>query len=293
MNSKKKSKAKKWITISILMIIVVGIGAALLMRPVSTNYDSVNAEIGDITTYYSFSGNVETKDRETILSEKVMQISEINVEEGDIVEEGDVLMKTTTGDEIKAKTSGEIVNLNVKENAQLMTGIQLLEIVDYNDLEINVKVDEYDISAIEIGKETTVTLGAIDKEIIGKVSSMSKEGQVLNGITFFVATIDLEPDDSLRIGMSAEVKLISEQVNGAVILPMTAIQFDTNNNPYVLQKDENDAIIETKITTGINDGSTVEITSGISNGDIIYIPSSVQTTGGMGFGGNGAAAGSF
>ena len=65
---------------------------------------------------------------------------------------------------------------------------------------------------------------------------MSKEGQIVNGVTFFTATIDLEKDDSVKIGMSAEVKLVNSNATGVVTLPMKAIQFDDNNSPYVLKK---------------------------------------------------------
>jgi HlyD family secretion protein len=255
------------------------------MRPKRTQYESVDATIRDITTYYSFSGNVETKSRQTILSEKVMQISEIKVEEGDLVEEDDVLMRTTTGDTIKAKISGEIVNLNVEENAQVMAGITLLEIVDYKDLEVTVKVDEYDLSAIAIGKKASVTIGAIEKEVNGKISSMSKEGQVLNGVTFFRATIDLESDKRVRVGMSAEAKLINTQAVDVVTLPMKVIQFDSSNHPFVYQKAKDGSIKETQITTGINDSTFVEIKNGLSKGDTILFPSAVATTDTMRFGG--------
>jgi HlyD family secretion protein len=90
-----------------------------------------------------------------------MQVSEIKVKEGDMVKEDAVLIKTTAGDEIKSKISGEVVNINVEENAQVMAGINLLEIVDYNNLEIKVKVDEYDIASLEKGKESTVKIGDI------------------------------------------------------------------------------------------------------------------------------------
>ena len=299
MSAKKRSKTKKWVTISIIMIAVVGIAAYFLTRPARTSYESADAKTGDITTYYSFSGNVDTKNRQTVMSEKVMQVSKIKVKEGDTVKEGAVLITTTTGDEIKSKISGEIVNLNVEENAQVMGGIKLLEIVDYNNLEINVKVDEYDIVALEKGKETTVKIGAINKEIKGKISNISKEGQIVNGITFFPASIDLEQDDSLKIGMSAEVKLVSNQVAGVVTLPMKAIQFGSDNKPYVLKKgaNEKDAAIKTEITTGINDGTTVEVKSGVSSGETILYTSAVKAasasligargnTGSVGGGGN-------
>ncbi|HEY5585556.1 MAG TPA: HlyD family efflux transporter periplasmic adaptor subunit [Ruminiclostridium sp.] len=286
MRRKRKSKALKWIAITIITIAVVGIAATLLMRPKPTNYESVDAENGDITTYYSFSGNVETKNRQTIISEKVMQISGINVKDGEMVKESAVLIKTTAGDEILAKISGEVVNVNVEENAQVMAGTKLLEIVDYNNLEVNVKVDEYDITALEKGKEATVKIGAINKEIKGKISSMSKEGQIVNGVTYFTATIDLEKDSSLKIGLSAEVKIISSKATGVITLPMEAIAFDNNNKAYVLKKGENGAAVKTEITTGINDGTTVEVKSGVIKGEaILYTKAKAPATGGMGFSG--------
>ena len=284
MSAKRNSKKKKLIVISIITIAVVGIAVTLLMRPKTTSYESVDAKMGDITNYYSFSGNVETKNRQTVMSEKVMQISKINVNEGDLVEVGDVLFTTTTGEQIKSKISGEVMNLTATENAQVMAGTKLLEIVDYNNLEIKVKVDEYDIAALANGKETSVKIGAINKDIKGVISSMSKEGQIVNGVTFFTATIDLEKDDSVKIGMSAEVRLINSNATGVVTLPMKAIQFDDNNNPYVLKKGEKNAAVKTEITTGINDGTTVEVKSGVSSEETILYTKATKaaTTTGMG-----------
>ncbi len=269
MCAKRKSKKKKWFAIVIITIIAVGAAAAFLRQTASISYEEVVAKTGDITTYYTFSGNVDTKNRQNVTSQKVMQVSEIRVKEGEKVTEGTVLIKTTIGDEIKAKISGEIANLNLEENDQVMAGIKLLEIVDYDNLEIQVKVDEYDLAALEKGKETTVTIGALNKEIKGKISSMSREGQIVNGVTFFQAIIDLEKDESIRIGMSAEVKLISNHVSEVVTLPMKAIQFDDNNKPYVLKRDDKNAVVQTGITTGINDGTIVQVKSGVVSGETI------------------------
>lgn len=282
MNTKRKSKKKKIIVTSIVIIAIAAIAASIFMRPARTSYESVDAKIGDITNYYSFTGNVETKNRQTVTSEKVTQISTINVKEGDVIEADTVLYTTSTGEEVKSKIAGEVVNINIEENSQVMGGVKLLEIVDYNNLEIKVKVDEYDIASLEQGKETTVKIGAINKDIKGTVSSMSKEGQIVNGVTFFTATIDLEKDESVKIGMSAEAKVINGNVQGVVTLPMKAIQFDDNNNAYVLKKGEKNAAIKTEITTGINDGTTVEVKSGVTSGEtILYIKAAATTSKGM------------
>lgn len=282
MNAKRKAKSKRWIVYCVIAVAIVFAAVFVLKRPVNASYDSVNAKTGDITTYYSFSGNIETKNRQNVMAEKIMQISEIKVKEGDAVNEGDVLIKTTAGDQIKSKINGEVVNLNVEENQQVMAGTDLMDVVDYNNLDINVKVDEYDISALEKGKEATVKIGAINKEFNGVISSMSKEGQIVNGVTFFTATVDLEKDESIKIGMSAEVKVISDMVKGVVTLPMSSIQFDDNNNPYVYKKDEKGTVVKAEITTGINDGTNVEIKSGVSDGETIYYPKPAAS-GVMGF----------
>lgn len=284
-NKKKKSKHMNWIIFCIIAVIIAVVFFTIFMKPKGTNYETIQAKTGDITTYYSFSGNVETKNRQTVLSEKLMQISTLNVQEGDKVEEGDVLIETSTGDELKAEIDGVVTNVNTEENAQVMAGVKLLEIVDNNNLKINVKVDEYDISALKVGEKTTVKIGAIDKEITGKIKSISEEGQTVNGVTYFTATIDLKKDSSVKIGMSAEVKLISDQVSDVVTLPMSVIQFDENNNPYVFKADEKDSPVKVEITTGINDGVSVEVTSGISNGETILYPKSSTTSSGMSFGG--------
>ncbi|MDT3424861.1 HlyD family secretion protein [Paenibacillus forsythiae] len=284
MGTRRKSKTGKWLVISIIVIAAVIIAGVFLKRPAAASYESVTAQKGDITTYYSFSGNVETKNRQTVMAEKILQISDMKVKEGDTVSEGEVLLTTTAGDEIKSKINGEIVKINMEDNAQVMAGTALLDIVDYNNLELNVKVDEYDIQALAAGKETIVKIGAINKELTGKISSISKEGQVMNGITFFIATIDLAKDQDLRIGMTAEVKAISSKATGVVTLPMTAIQFDDSNQPYVLKEDQNGAEVKTEITTGINDGTNVEVKSGVADGETILYKKAAGASTGVGFG---------
>lgn len=284
MSAKKKSRVKKWIVFGIVILAAAALVIGAILRPRPSVYESVTAETGDITTYYSFSGNVETKNRQTVLAEKVMQLDELKVKEGDTVKEGAVLFTTTAGDEVAAKIDGEITNLKAEENGSYMAGVTLMEIVDYNHLEISVKADEYDVSALEAGKQATAYIGALDKELTGTISSISKEGQVVNGVTYFTAALDLPQDDRLRVGMSAEVKLVSDSVTGAVTLPMAAIQFDDSNRPYVFKADEKGNPVKFDITVGINDGTTAEIQSGVADGDTILYKkaSSVPGYGPMG-----------
>lgn len=285
--SSKRKKSKKRIIIlwAVIAIIAISATAAVLLRPKTDTYQTLEAKTGSINSYYSFSGNVEAKNRQTVVSEKVMQISEIKVKEGDQVKDGDVLFTTTTNDEIKAEMDGEVSSINVEENAQVMAGITLMEIVDYDHLKINVKVDEYNLTALKTGKKVTVYVGAIDKELKGTIKSIAKEGQVVNGVTYFTADIDLNKNSSVKVGMSAEVKLVGDSAEDVVTLPMSVIQFDENNQPYVYLENDKGDIVRSDIKTGINDGTTVEVKSGIKSGDTVYYKETSSTSqSGMGFG---------
>lgn len=279
MSVKTKKKSKKKIVTGVIIVILVGVLIIpRLFKTSNSNYTEVIPTNGDITTYYSFSGSVEAKNKQSVLADRIMQIKNINVEVGQTVKKDDLLMETTTGEKIKTKIDGEISNIYVEENAQVMSGGKLMDIVDYSNLQLKVQVDEYDLKAIEKDKEAAVTIHAISKDVPGKIVEVSKEGTYLNGVTFFTAIISLEKDESVKVGMSAEAKVLNQSVKNAVTLPMSAISFDDSNNPYVFIKDGKGNAIRKDITIGISDGVTVEVKSGVTISDTILVANKESQT---------------
>lgn len=280
--SKKKSKAK---LLAWSLIIIAA--ALLLIRPLLAPQTFTGQEIkptrGNLTTFYSFSGSVEAKNRQTLFAEKALQIKEIKLEAGQTVKKDDVIMTTTFGEKIKAKIDGEISKIYVEENAQLMPGAKLVDIVDYSDLQINVKVDEYDLAAISKDKEASITIHALAKDVKGKIAEVSKEGTYMNGVTFFTATIALEPDSDIKVGMSAEAKVLDRSVENVLMLPVSAISFDASNKPFVELKAEK-GIRAAQLEIGLTDGINAEILAGISQEDTIIVNKTAQSRFTMGFG---------
>jgi len=104
------------------------------------------------------------------------------------------------------------------------------------------------------------------------VASVAREGTFVNGVTFFEAVILLEPDEGVRVGMSAEARVMNQSVQDVITLPMTALQFDSNNLPYVLIRTVKGPGQRRDLTLGINDGTIVEVKEGLSLEDIILVP---------------------
>lgn len=271
--TKQKKKGKKMIVLwTIGGLIAVGIISSVLFTPKGPGaFEKETAQTEDIITYYSFSGAVEAKTKKTINSEEVMQIKEVKVKVGDQVKDGDVLLVTKQGKKIKSTLNGEITKIHVEKNADVMAGVQLVDIVDYNVLQTKVKVDEYDLKYIAVGQEVNVAIHALEKEIKGTVSAVSKEAVNENGISYFTATIDLAKDDTVKVGMSTEAKILKQNASSVITLSMKAINFDSKNKSYVLIPSEEGAPTKKYIQTGINDGTIIEVKDGINAGDEVII----------------------
>jgi multidrug efflux pump subunit AcrA (membrane-fusion protein) len=274
MNTKHKKGKRKVVVWSVIVGVVVAmLAAAVLFSPKgSGGFEEEKAQTGTITTYYSFSGAVEAKSRQNIISKKEMHIVEVLVKEGDQVKKGDVLIKNSDGEEIKAEINGEVSKVYTKNDSHALQGSQLIDVVDFTNLQTNVKVDEYDLKYLEVGKEVNVTINALEKEITGTVSAISKEATNENGVSYFTATIDIAKDETIRVGMSAEAKILKQEAKEVTTITMKAVQFDSKNKPYVLLPAEKGTPEKKYIQTGINDGTSIEIKSGLEKGDVVMIP---------------------
>ena len=89
--SLKKSNKKKKIIIGVVCVLIVALIWGLKSRPKEEQYDEETAKTQDVTTYYSFSGNIESKDNQIVFSKNMLPIKKLYVKEGDSVKKGDVL----------------------------------------------------------------------------------------------------------------------------------------------------------------------------------------------------------
>lgn len=90
----QKNKGLKWI----LAIIVIAAIMVYILPKIRSSKEIIGDEIevksGDISTYYSFSGSIEAKNRQTVFADGAIQIKEFNVKVGDMVQKDDILYKT-------------------------------------------------------------------------------------------------------------------------------------------------------------------------------------------------------
>ncbi|MEG2377512.1 MAG: efflux RND transporter periplasmic adaptor subunit [Clostridia bacterium] len=182
-----------------------------------------------------------------------------------------------TESRVTAKIAGEITKIYADENTTVMAGSPVLDIVDYATLAAEVKVDEYDVSAIQAGKKVAVTISPLSRDIEGTVVRLTRETDSIKAISYFVAKIELPNDKDLLEGMSVEVRSKKASTEGAVTISMKALQFDNENKPYVDVMDKDKKITRRSVEIGINDGLSVEIKSGLKAGETVYMKKQIMT----------------
>ncbi len=179
-----------------------------------------------------------------------------------------------TSGEITAKIKGKVTEIYANENTMLAAGTPVLDIVDYDALNAVVKVDEYDLGAIEEGKTVRVLVSALDLELEGVTRRLTQQTDAIKNITYFKAKIALPYDARLLEGMSVEAQALNQSAAGVITISMRALQFDNENKPYVFIK-EGDKITTRPVEIGINNGLSVEIKEGLSDGETVYYPRKV------------------
>ena len=130
-------------------------------------------------------------------------LSEVCVEEKQYVEKGTNILKYTNGTYLTAPYDCYIVELNLPEIEGKVLNSHYVQIESKNMLSVSMKVDETQINNVDIGKEATIEVTAIDKKYTGYITHI---GSIASNGKFDV-TIEFENDGNVMIGMTAGVEI--------------------------------------------------------------------------------------
>ena len=243
-------------------------------------------------------------------------VSAINVQEGDAVSKGDILIELTGDDltesiqsaseslrsaeismqnqqdnmsnyTITSPISGTIIEKDAKQGDALTSGSTLCVIYDLSYLEMVINVDELQIGALSVGQKVQITADAVtDKTYVGTVTRVSMKGSSSGGTTTYPITIRIDDTDGLRPGMNANAEIVVAEAGNALVVPNAAVirggyVLVSKKSPSaanaVEDMDAPEGYVYVKVETGVSDDSYTEIKSGLQEDDTVaYDTSSVS-----------------
>lgn len=154
------------------------------------------------------------------------------------------------GRTVTAPSSGSIVELNAKVGATVTGGMimgesdtsggkQCMQIADLSKMKVTVQVGEKDIAKIAVGQSANVTYPAfpdiVSQGTVTAIASVANSDSNSGGgsVTFNVDILIEAPDARLKPGMTAEVSVVTEQLDDVVMVPTMALMTEDGEHYYV------------------------------------------------------------
>jgi HlyD family secretion protein len=198
--------------------------------------------------------------------------------------------------QLLASFSGTVTAVNYDVGDLVNVSLPAISLADLSTYEIEVFVDEVDIAGISPGQRAEITLESYrDVPLMGTVRRVAPKGIVTQGVVNFPVTVDLSSEDlpgadlltgaGIRLEMTANVRIIQEERQGVLLVPLDAIRRE-GATEYVVVPDPSGELRRVHVVTGQLEEDVVEVHGDIQEGDQVLLPQETERRSGFGpFGG--------
>ena len=278
MNKSKKHSILRFIPILVITTLVgvvcffIGkkIGLNTDTTVTNTNIEDVVVDTKTISKTITSSGEIESSSTEKLSLSTSYYFDSMCVEEDDIVKKGEKILKYTNGTYLEAPYDLVITKIVVPTSGTKSTSSNYIEVKNIEELIVNISINESEISNISLDQEVVITLNSdSNKKYTGTISKIDSIGNYSSSGTTFGATVNIENDGYIKIGMSATCTINIDKKEDVVAVPINAVQINGDRRYVIFVED--DTAKEVDVETGLSNDEYVEIKSGLSVGDIVRV----------------------
>ncbi|MBR0278194.1 MAG: efflux RND transporter periplasmic adaptor subunit [Clostridia bacterium] len=181
----------------------------------------------------------------------------------------DSALNNLSNTDVVAPISGYIASRNANIGQMASQGVEMFVIKNSDEVYAELNVTESVIPYISIGTEAEISVDSADiSNIKGNVTEVNTVKNDRTGMYTVRVRIN-NPENKLKVGMFADVTLLTKSVHDAVVVPSDSIiQLDDEKYVYVVNGDLAEKRI---IKTGIDNNEYTEIISGLKSGDKVIV----------------------
>ena len=237
---------------------------------------------GNLDDYLEFGGDVASVNAVAVLPDMAGKVSRVLVSVGDSVAKDQIIAYvdasragyTYTASPVKSPIAGRVTALPATVGATVAQSSPVATVAQTDDLEIKINIAERFISRIEQNQTAVVTFDAYPSvEFPATVFEVSPVLDTTSR-TMQVKLRFNEKDERVKVGMYARVRLVTESVKNAIVIPSGAVVTREGRN-YVFTVSGGRAggstVRLTPITLGLSVDDKSEITKGLDAGDEIVV----------------------
>lgn len=234
------------------------------------------AAIGNIETTLKAAGRVTENANKTAKIGSTLEgrLMKVNVDLNDPVKTGDVLGLVQTPEllgkplELKAPIDGIIVGRKAAVGELVGKDKEIFTISDPTDLWVVAEIKERDIGAVKVAQDASFSVLAYPQErFSGKVvrigNEVEKESRTLE------VRIEVENRDGrLKPGMFADVEIVTDVMQGVLVIPDAALQTDEDKQ-IIFVSLGNLKFEKRVVTLGMERQGKVQVREGLKEGEQI------------------------
>ena len=158
------------------------------------------------------------------------------------------------------------------------SGTEVLSIADLNYMIINAHINQADVPRLKVDQRVEVSVEAVLGLVVtGIVERIAPQATIRNNIKGFAARIRIEnPDDRIRPGMTANIKIPVASAQNVVAVPLAAV-FTEKPSPTSTERERyafvvHGAKLEKRVVkVGVADFFFAEIQEGLAPGDVVAL----------------------
>lgn len=180
--------------------------------------------------------------------------------------------------EIRAPFSGIVGLKYVSPGSYIGPGTRIASLQEIDPVKINFSVPERYLAKVAPGDEIIFNVQGVDSTFTGEVYAVEPRIETQTR-TLQVRAISQNDDELLYPGAFANIELILEEIDDALMIPTIAIMPELNRQKVYVVRDG--AVEQVFINTGIRTSNKIQVLSGLDRGDIVLTTGLLQANPGM------------
>ncbi|MBQ0051857.1 MAG: efflux RND transporter periplasmic adaptor subunit [Treponema sp.] len=243
---------------------------------------TLTTSAGNLDDYLEFGGDIASVNSVAVMPDQAGKVTNILVSVGDMVSKGQTIAYVNplrvgavyNDNPVNSPISGRITSLPATIGSTVSQASPLATVARTDDLEVKINIAERFVSRISDRQSATVTFDAYPS--VEFAATVSEVSPVLDTTTrtMGVKLRFNKPDPRVKVGMYGRVKLVTESVKNAIVIPTSAIVVrDKKNYLFVVEphSEKKSSVKLVPITAGITVDNVTEIAEGLKAGDEIVV----------------------
>lgn len=180
---------------------------------------------------------------------------------------------------VKADFNGVITQVDAVEGQTVAPGMQMFMLQSTDDLKVSVSVSKYDLAKIRVGQKAEITInGSVYTGSVEKINGMAQANA--QGSATVTADIHIDdPDGNIYLGIEAKVKIKSDAVENALLVPVECVNYDTKGAFCYVVKDG--MLFRKDVEAGLSSDTQIQIIRGLEKGEQVVTQVTGELSEGM------------